>query len=215
MPKIQSTGEDTYRRLRRMVIDGRFSEGQRLVEADLVETLGVPRMAVRQALARLEYDGLLVKQAGRSSVVRAVSLAELEEIAEARMALEAIAIRRVALLRTPTALRRMEELADRMSALLETVDVSAFVEAQAALHHVWLEASGMLIVPHLVESLSAQSAQTRVRTVQLPDRMRQSLAEHREIVAAVRAGDPDRAEVAVRTHLTNVKESLRRSLQSR
>ncbi|GAA4548233.1 FCD domain-containing protein [Pseudonocardia xishanensis] len=64
----------------------------------------------------------------------------------------------------------------------------------------------------LVESLSAQ---TRVRTVQLPDRMRQSLAEHREIVAAVRAGDPDRAEVAVRTHLTNVKESLRRSLQSR
>ena len=215
MPRIQSTGEDTYRQLRRLIVEGQFNARQRLIEADLIEDLQVPRMAVRQALARLEHEGLLEKQAGRSAIVRQVSLEELEEIVEARVALESLAIRRAAEIRDPVALERMEVVLAEMARAASLPDIPAFVEAQAQLHHAVLSASALKVVPRLVDSLAALSAQTRMRTVLVPERIAASLTEHREMVAAISRGEADDAEFAVRAHLANVKLAIRQSMQRR
>jgi DNA-binding GntR family transcriptional regulator len=215
MPRIQTTGEDTYRQLRRLVIEGEFNAGQRLVEADLVEALQVPRMAVRQALGRLEHEGLLEKRAGSSATVRQVSLEELEEIIEARIALESLAIRRAAEVGDPAVLAGLNAVLLEMERAASLPDIPTFVDVQAQLHHLLLGASGMQVVPRLIDSLAALSAQTRVRTALIPNRMRSSLAEHREIIGALARGDADAAEAAVRTHLANVKLAIHQSMSPR
>ena len=215
MPRILTTGEDTYRQLRRLVIQGQFNAGQRLVEADLVEALQVPRMAVRQALGRLEHEGLLEKRAGSSATVRQVSLEELEEIIDARIALESLAIRRAAEIGDPAVLNGLNATLQEMERAASLPDIPTFVDVQAQLHHLLLNASGLQVVPRLIESLAALSAQTRVRTVLIPNRIRSSLAEHREIVGALARGDADAAEAAVRTHLANVRLAIHQSMQPR
>jgi len=201
---------DAYRELRNRIVSGHFVAGQRLVEADLVDSLGVSRMMVREALSRLQLEGLLTKEAGKSSLVRQVSLDELEEILDTRIELETYAIRQAAL----NINHQQRELLQHALSELEKARVSIpeFIDRQADLHHLWLEASGLTYARRFVDGLSALSAQTRMRTAMLPGRIDASLTEHRAIVDALLRSHPEDCERAIREHLTQVKEAIRQAL---
>lgn len=201
---------DAYRALRNRIVSGHFVAGQRLVEADLVDSLGISRMMVREALSRLQHEGLLTKEAGKSCIVRHVSIGELEEILDTRIALETYAIRQAAAKITD---RQRELLTAKLDELEQArVSIPDFIERQAELHHLWLETSGLAYARQFVDGLSALSAQTRMRTALLPGRIDASLAEHRAIVDALVRSHPEDCEKAIRDHLTQVKEAIRQTL---
>lgn len=201
---------DAYRELRNRIVSGRFVAGQRLVEADLVDSLGISRMTAREALSRLQHEGLLTKEAGKSCVVRHVSIGELEEILDTRIALETYAIREAA---RKISDRQRQLLQDKLGELeMARTSIPEFIERQAELHHLWLESSGLAYARQFVDGLSALSAQTRMRTALLPGRIDASLCEHRAIVDALVRSHPEDCEKAIRDHLTQVKEAIRQSL---
>lgn len=199
-----------YRQLRNLIVSGRFIAGQRLVEADLVDELGSSRMIVREALSRLMIEGLLAKEAGKSCVVREVSLAELEEILDTRIALETFAIRSAANRISESVRSRLSELMAELEAVQDSIP--DFIDLQAELHHLWLESSGLHYATRFVESLSALSAQTRMKTALLPGRIEASIQEHKAIVDALIRRDPEDSERAVRSHLESVKAAIRTAL---
>lgn len=206
----QSQGTTAYSELRHMIVSGQFVADQRLVEADLVAQIGFSRMNIREALGRLQVEGLLTKEAGKSSVVRRVPLEELEEIIETRIALETYAVRVAAEKITDA---QIEELLECMSRLEQArYSIPDFVDRQAELHHTWLSTSGLSYAPQFVEGLSALSAQTRMRTAVLQGRIDSSLAEHRAIVDALTKRRPEDCEVAVRNHLLAVKAAIHESV---
>src|SRR4051794_1325797 len=88
--------EEAYERLRQGIMRGDVSPGQRLVEADLVEALGVSRAVVRTTLTRLAHAGLVEKELNRGARVRTVSEEEAVEITQVRSVLEALAARQAA-----------------------------------------------------------------------------------------------------------------------
>ena len=198
-----------YDRLRAAIKAGRLQPNERLVEADLAQSLGVGRAAVRTALARLEQEGIVQREPNRGARVRLVSEAEAVEILEARAALEALAARHAAQKATAGDVSELEAILAEMRARLETDDLVGYSTCNRVLHQKVLEIARHATAAALLERMSVQNVRHQFRTILAAGRPAQSLAEHAAVVAAVAAGDADAAEIAMRDHVLNVAGALR------
>ncbi len=206
--------DDGYLRLRDAIIRGELAPNQRLVEADMSSAFRMPRAAVRTALVRLEHEGLVERQPHRGARVRLVTEQEAVEILQARAALEALAARQAALRITPETAAEVREVLARQRAALGREDLIGASDVNAELHAKIVELSCHTTAQRLIRSLNSQMVRFQFRTILIPGRPSQSLAEHGAIVEAVTSGEADKAERAMRRHLTNVAKALERSQQS-
>ncbi len=198
-----------YQELRRAILEGGLLPGQRLVETDLARMFGVGRAAIRTALARLEQEGVVERSPNRGARVRLLSEEEAVEILEARAALEYLAARYAALRARPEDVRELRSLLREMAACARRGDSLRYSECNGRFHQALVRASRHATAGRLLDSLRAQMVRYQYRTVLAPGRLPRSLEEHRAIVAAVAARDPEAAEVAMRAHLQAVLRSLR------
>lgn len=214
---VRASAPDVYEALRDDIASGRLLPNERLVEHDLARRYGVSRGAVRTALVRLAQDRMVAHEPNRGARVRTVSEAEAVEILQARAALEGIAAAHAARRASDAQLQRLREIASEMACLHEHRDLLAMSEANARLHALVLRASGHKTAQLLTAGLKAQLVRFQYRTILVAGRAADSLAEHEEIVEAICARDPDRAERAMRAHLSNVARALHervRAIQS-
>jgi DNA-binding GntR family transcriptional regulator len=195
--------------LRSAIVAGRLLPNERLVEADLTRRLGVGRSAVRAALARLEYEGLVELEPHRGARVRLVALPEAVEILEARAVLEGLSVRRAAANAGPEDVVALRAILADMRRLLDGEDLLRASDTNAILHRRLLEIGGHATANRLIAALRSQLVRFEYRTILLPGRSERSLAEHTAIVDAVAAGDGPAAEAAMRTHLSHVADALR------
>ncbi|HEX6457431.1 MAG TPA: GntR family transcriptional regulator [Thermoleophilaceae bacterium] len=203
--------DDGYLRLREAIIRGELAPNQRLVEADMSSAFRMPRAAVRTALVRLEHEGLVERQPHRGARVRLVTEQEAVEILQARAALEGLAARQAALRITPATAAEVREVLARQRAALAGEDLIGASDVNAELHAKIVELSGHATAQRLIRSLNSQMVRFQFRTILIPGRPSQSLEEHGAIVDAVASGEADKAERAMKRHLTNVAKALERS----
>jgi DNA-binding GntR family transcriptional regulator len=201
-----------YTALRDAIVRGDIAPNVRLVESDLGTTFRMSRSAVRDALIRLEQEGLVVREPHRGARVRQVSDEEAVEILQARAVLEGLAARQAAERVDEAGIASLESCLARQRELLEAGDLLGASDANADLHAALLEASGHSTARRLIRALSSQTVRHQYRTILIPGRPAASLAEHTAIVDAVTAGRPDEAENAMRSHLFNVAQAVRRGL---
>ncbi|MCR1786088.1 GntR family transcriptional regulator [Nocardioides carbamazepini] len=206
-PARSMTGR-AYQDLRASLLDGRLRPNQRLVEMDLVSTLGVNRAAVREALARLEQEGLVERRPNRGVVVREISPEESRDVLDMRIALESMAVRWASARRTPDQAERLGRLLAEMAECCAARDVVAFADRQAQIHHLILDMAHAPPLAAVLRSLSAHVAQIRRRSLGSPHRLEDSLAEHRQIVSALLDADADRAAVLMAEHLETVRSLI-------
>ncbi|MGZ4172686.1 MAG: GntR family transcriptional regulator [Solirubrobacteraceae bacterium] len=197
-------------RLREAIITGRLQPNERLVESDLARSMGVSRTVIRAALVRLEHEGLVEHERHRGARVRLVSQGEAVEILEARAVLEGLAARLAAQRATAHDVEDLKTILAEMQRLREADDLLAVSDENAKLHRRLLDISGHETAARLIGTLNSQMVRFQYRTILLPGRSERSFAEHAEIVAAVATRDGERAEAAMRTHLSSVANALRR-----
>ncbi|HUO73180.1 MAG TPA: GntR family transcriptional regulator [Solirubrobacteraceae bacterium] len=195
--------------IRERIINGSFQPNEHLVEADLARVLGVGRSAIRTALARLEQEGLVHHERHRGSRVRLIEKREAVEILEARAALEAMAARHAAARADEHDIGVLREILDVMRRELDRGDLIGASDENAQLHRRILLISQHDTARRLIQTLKSQLVRFQYRTILIPGRAEESFAEHTAIVDAIAARDADRAEQAMRTHLTHVADALR------
>lgn len=207
-PRAALAAERAYEWIRGEIVAGRLVADQRLVEADLVERLDVSRAGIRTALARLDHDGLIVREYNHGARVRMVTEEEAVGIVQVRTALEALTARQAALNATSTDIAEIEAIRAEMPKLLDEGDLLSYSECNSRLHTRIIAASRHDVAQRLIADLKAQTVRFQYRTILVPGRSRVSLAEHTAIVEAIAAHDPDAAEAAMRTHLSHVVNTL-------
>jgi DNA-binding GntR family transcriptional regulator len=199
---------DAYAALHAAIVAGELSPGERLVEGELAERLGVSRGAVREAIMRLGHEGIVVRERNRGARVRRFTPAEAIEILEARAALESLAAGYAAIRRTEAEVRELRGLVADMARLLDRGELLSISERNAVLHRRILEISRHEVARTICSRLHSQMVRYQFRTVLAPGRPPSSLAEHDRIVSAIEAHDRGGAEQAMRDHLTNVAFAL-------
>lgn len=194
--------------LRDAIVAGDFSPNQRLVEADLSEQFGAGRAAVRGALVQLAGEGLVERVQNRGARVRAVSLAEAIEITEVRMALEGLCAAKAARRLSDGDRVELRDVGAAMQDAVATGDVLGYSELNTRLHALIRTLSGQTTAGALLERLRGQNVRHQFRLAMRPGRPAVSLPQHLAIIEALCAGDPERAEAAVRGHLRSVIDAL-------
>ena len=199
---------DAYSALHTAIVTGEISPGERLIEEELAERLGLSRGAVRGAILRLDHEGLVVRERNRGARVRRFTPAEAVEILEARAALESLAAGYAALRHTKDEARELQSLVKDMEKLLRSGELLAISERNAVLHRRILEISRHQVALDICSRLHSQVVRFQYRTVLAPGRSQKSLTEHQKLVTAISSGDRSAAEQAMRKHLTNVASTL-------
>jgi DNA-binding GntR family transcriptional regulator len=194
--------------LRDAIRAGQFVPGQRLVEPDLIEMLEVGRSSLREALRRLEAEGVVEIQQFRGARVRQMSREDVLELNEIRAVLEGYA--------AASAAQRLDKAGRRALVDLEReIDrgrspmAQTYSDYNAHFHDLILRLGGHVHLPHFI-------AQTRLAVFRLqfdmflltPSRMKHSRAEHRAIVKAILKGDAIAAEAAMRRHIGNTSAEI-------
>lgn len=203
------TPDDGYERLRAAILAGDFQPNERLVEADLIESLGVSRAAVRIALVRLAHEGLVEHERNRGAKVRLVPTEEAIEILQVRALLESLAAREAATHASQADIDELRLILADMRDRLDAGDLLGCSNRNAALHSRILEISGHATASRIVSALNSQLVRFQYRTILVPGRAERSFSEHAAVVEAIAARAPAKAEAAMRLHLDHVTEALR------
>ena len=196
-----------YRAIKDAILDRTYAGGRLLTEGELAEAVGVSRTPVREALLRLEADGLVRLYPKKGALVLPVSADEIADVLETRELVE-----------THTAVRaiRVDGLHDTLEAHLaamraarEAADTVAFTAADRAFHHAVVAAAGNAVLTGLYDSLRDRQLRMGVEYMRSgPERMDRALAEHEAIVAALASGDTERVRRSVHRHTSTLRATL-------
>ncbi len=196
---VVSVNDMVTRTLREAILQAKFRPGERLLQDHLAEELRVSRQPVREALRRLESEGLLIRMPGRSVMVREYSEQEIRENYHLRELLEAEAARLAAERIQASELQELKLLNRTIAAAAASGETWRFLEANARFHRV-IHASTRL--PTLVRLINQLWIGHAVYTPLLvPGRAAQSVEEHQAIIAALEAHDPGEAAARMRVHI--------------
>ncbi len=194
--------------MREGIRHGRLVPGQRLVEADIVTVTGVSRGKVREALRRLESEGLVSIEEFRGASVKKLGLDEVRQIYLARMALEGLAAGECATLANVALRKRLQEIQEEMNAGESAGNHDRFARLNQAWHHLIIEGSGNGYIAQFLTRLNVPIYRLLFSTFYTTQRIATANADHRVITAAIVEGRSADAERAMRTHIQNGLEAL-------
>ncbi len=187
--------------LRNRIRTGRVVPGQRLIEADIIHDTGATRSRVREAIQRLESEGLIVIEEFRGASVRSFSDDEVRQIYRARMALEGLAAHDFAAAHDPDRKTELARLQDAMNPLEQSGDHAGFAKLNDAWHDLILEGAGNDYVRTFVDRLRLPLYRLLFTAFYQPHRIDDANRDHRLITAAIIAGNAEEAERLMRAHI--------------
>jgi GntR family transcriptional regulator, rspAB operon transcriptional repressor len=193
-----------YEELREAIIGLRLQPGEPLREAAIADQLGVSKTPVREALSRLEQEGLVETASFKGAVVSGYSQEDLREIYQLRELLEGAAARFAAESMHSATLHALESLVSEGRRLRDAGDTAELADLLGEFDRVVFDQVENRRIRGLIENLQAHLTRVGRLTEEIPGRVDASVDEHERIVAAIRARDADGAERAMREHIRSV-----------
>jgi DNA-binding GntR family transcriptional regulator len=197
--------------LREEILTTRLAPGAELSEVALARSLGISRGPLREALGQLAAEGLVTIVPRRGAVVRRLTRQEFTDAYEVREALESLAIKLAVPRLTVGEKAELHRMSEQMERAAQAGDTDRFFDINRQFHARLVEASGNRKLQEMHGQLVAQMGRLMKKSVELRGGIEQSAAEHRAILEAVDAGDPERAAQLMEQHI-EVPQRVLRSL---
>lgn len=193
--------EVVFKTLRNAIIRGEMKPGERLMEEKLAKSLEVSRTPVREAIRMLELEGLVVMLPRKGAEVARITVEDLQEALEVRMAVEDLAVRLASLRIDEEGKAKLQKAAEAFDAALEKKDVVKIVEKDERFHDVIFEATKNRRLVSLAHSLREQVYRYRYEYVKDFNSHDKLSREHARIMEAILEGDVVKAQQAMRGHI--------------
>jgi DNA-binding GntR family transcriptional regulator len=200
--------EAVYKRLKESIVRGEFSAGSKIVETLSSQKLGVSRTPLREAINRLEQDGLVEIIPRRGTFVRKQSVAEILESLEIREALEGLAARLASRNATPDIIQKMKNCFAGFSPKNVEKSIQDYALQNVRFHHLIIQASHNRRLVALIRNLYDQMDMVRLHTIVMPGRAKKSLSEHREIIRHIEKKKGESAEKLTRAHIRDLHKAV-------
>lgn len=181
-------------KLREAIMSGTLKPGQRLVERELCEMMGVSRPSIREALRLLEADGLVNTVPHRGPVVSTISHEEAKQLYAARAVLEGFAGRECARMRDPDVVHRIGDALTRLKAAAAKQDLVGCLEAKTDFYGALIGGCRNSFVERMLKPLHDRITLLRITSMSQPKRITKSLREVTAIWRAIQSGDEELAE---------------------
>jgi DNA-binding GntR family transcriptional regulator len=196
-----------YDHVKQSILDRAYPGGALLSEGEIAAAVGVSRTPVREALLRLETEGLVRLYPKRGALVLPVSSQEISDVFQARELVETFAADTATL--GPELIDELTGCIEAMRAHSAGGDAREFARADRCFHRTMVAAAGNEIITHLYDALRDRQLRMARLTADDPERAATAIHDHAEILEAVRSGDRERIREAVRRHLRTAVTALR------
>ncbi len=221
--KLSPIRLEGYQPLREMVFEalmdaimlGQLSPGERLLEVQLADEMGVSRTPVREAIRRLELEGFVVMVPRKGAYVAGLSIQDVESVYEIRTALECLAVDLAAKRMTDEDLTELEALSDELHDTWQSGNVENWAILDSHFHESLYKFSRNERLGLVMANIMEQLSRYRIICLANASVRENSLAEHRKLITALKARDCEAAKIAATEHIQNTKQSLIDMLQEK
>ena len=200
-----------YQVLRTAILERQLASGERLVQDELATKLGTSRIPVRDALKRLEVEGLVTTDERGSYFVSVFGVEDLEEIYELRALLEPYAAAKATKKLAASELEALERLVQEMAQAAAAQDGERYVQLNEDFHTILYEASQQRRLVRMIKSL--WSGQPPLTPITVPEQLERSQQEHQALLDALKEGNVGAVEELMRMHIQNAGQALKTQLQ--
>ncbi len=213
LERPRSLREQIHERLRVAIVTGELAPGAPIIEADLAATLGASRTPVREALRRLESEGLVEPRGLRGSVVRELRADEIVCIYEIRELLEGLAAQRASRTLVANDYKELESIVRRMQATL--ADPVEFERLDTAFHDFLVEHADGPRLKRMLTDLREEIVSWRLLSLSSLDRRKATIKEHKAMIAAMRSRAEDAIMAATALHIRHARDSVLLRIEER
>ncbi len=202
-----------FNTLRQAILKGELKPGERLMEIQLANKLGVSRTPVREAIRKLELEGLVLMIPRKGAEVAEITRQDMEDVLEVRTALEELAVKDACDHITDAQLSELKKASNEFKkALLEGKDLVTCADADMHFHDVILSATNNRRLIQMLNNLSEQVYRYRMEYLKDERTHKTLIEEHDAIRRALKKHDKVKAGAAIRVHIDNQKRSILESL---
>jgi DNA-binding GntR family transcriptional regulator len=203
--------EIVFESLREAIISGILEPGERLMEIQLAEEMGVSRTPVREAIRKLELEGFVVMIPRKGAYVAGVSHKDVADVFEIRSALEGLAAGLAAERITDEELEAMERILLYRQG--EEMSLEEIVESDTAFHALIYKASRNERLSQMLENIREQIQRFRATSLAVPGRIKDAIGEHRGIVEALARHDIEEAQALAMAHIVTAENVMFETLR--
>lgn len=207
--EVVTLRQQVTERVREAILSGQFEPGQRLIERDLWQSLGISRTVLREALQHLQAEGLITNVPHRGLAVAIISADEARELYEVRGSLEALAGAGFARNATAPQIARLRAALQYLRMPQASATTSDLLAAKNAFYDILLEGCGNRVVGQMLTQLNNRITLLRRLSLGQPGRLAQTLKELDEIVTAIEQRDPERAGRLCAEHVNRAAAVVR------
>jgi len=192
-----------FNTLRQAILRGELKPGERLMEIQLANKLGVSRTPIREAIRKLELEGLVLMIPRKGAEVAEITEKSLKDVLEIRRALEDLAVRLACEKITKEELKELKKAGDEFKKVLKSQDITEVAEADVRFHDVIYMATDNPKLIQLLNNFREQMYRFRVEYLKKAEVRPQLLAEHDEIIKYITEGNKEAAANVVCKHIEN------------
>ncbi len=201
-----------FHTLRNAILTGRLKPGERLMEIHLAETLGVSRTPIREAIHKLELEGLVVMIPRRGASVASISRKALKDVLEVRRALDTLCAELACERITVEEKEQLKKACLDFENATKSKDATIIAKADVAFHDIIIRATGNEKLVTLINNISEQIYRFRFEYIKDETQHHYLINEHKTLVNAILKGDVDMARDAARVHIDNQEHAILSSL---
>jgi len=202
-----------FKTLRQAILTGELKPGERLMEIHLANRLGVSRTPIREAIRKLELEGLVTMIPRRGAEVAQITVKNLKDVLEVRKALDALAIELACERITDEELVALEEACIKFEEATLTKDARLIAKEDVELHHIIVKASRNDKLDQMVNNLAEQMYRYRFEHVKDAAQHQRLIEEHKIILESLRSKNNNKASEAVKIHIDNQEKAIMIQIQ--
>ncbi len=202
-----------FNTLRQAILTGELKPGERLMEIHLANRLGVSRTPIREAIRKLELEGLVTMIPRRGAEVAQITEKSMNDVLEVRRAVDALCVELACERITDSELEKLKEACDVFEEAVKSGDVKRIAQADVDLHDIIVQATGNRRLVQLVNTLSEQMYRYRFEYIKDFSQHERLVEEHRIIYESIVRKDKETACSAAREHIDNQKKAIIRQIR--
>lgn len=197
-----------FNTLRQAILTGELKPGERLMEIHLANRLGVSRTPIREAIRKLELEGLVTMIPRRGAEVAQITEKSMSDVLEVRRAVDALCVELACDRITEEELEALKAACDAFERAVRTKDLKEIAKADVKLHDIIVQATGNKRLVQLVNNLSEQMYRYRFEYIKDFTRHEKLVDEHRIIYESIVKKDKETACEAAKMHIDNQKNTI-------
>ena len=202
-----------FNTLRQAIITGEFAPGERLMEIALANRLGVSRTPVREAIRKLELEGLVVMIPRKGAEVARITEKDLRDVLEVRCSLEELAAELAAERMDEEGQEKLDQALVEFESAIESGDNAAIADSDMEFHDIIFDATGNPRLIQIIGNLREQFYRYRLEYVKDADKRQVLMVEHEHILSALKVRNLAESRMAAREHIDNQEITVSKNIK--